>query len=150
MRTSGAELGSVGIFQITEVRVEHGILLNNKTGRIYCNWCVDVPRFQETILFPLGEMFPNSLRTYRICRNKRPGRLRLRSNKTNFQTHQNPSVLYTPRFEKLPIKAHRFCVLPPLKNHPSKAFGFVYSPHVKNHCYWWTLISGGRLFRLIR
>ena len=33
-----------------------------------------------------------------------------------------------PPFEKSPIKSHRFCVLPPLKNHPSKAIGFVYSP----------------------
>ena len=27
-----------------------------------------------------------------------------------------------------PIKTHWFCVLPPLKNHPSKPIGFVYSP----------------------
>ena len=27
-----------------------------------------------------------------------------------------------------PIETHRFCVLPPLKNHPPKAIGFVYSP----------------------
>ena len=33
-----------------------------------------------------------------------------------------------PPFEKSLIKSHRFCVLPPLKNHPSKAIGFVYSP----------------------
>ena len=43
----------------------------------------------------------------------------------------NPSkaigFVYSP-FEKSPIKAHRFCVLPPLKNHPSKPIGFVYSP----------------------
>ena len=37
-------------------------------------------------------------------------------------------VLCTPPFEESPIKSHRFCVLPPLKNHPSKAIGFVYSP----------------------
>ena len=43
-------------------------------------------------------------------------------------THQNPSVLCTPPFEKSPITVHRFCVLPPLKNHPSKPIGFVYSP----------------------
>ena len=30
--------------------------------------------------------------------------------------------------EKSPIKTHRFCVLPPLKTHPSKAIGFMYSP----------------------
>ena len=34
----------------------------------------------------------------------------------------------TPPFEKSPLKTHRFCVLPPLKNHPSKPIGFVYSP----------------------
>ena len=65
---------------------------------------------------------------YRICRNKHPGRLIFRSNKTNPKTHQNPSVLCTPPFEKSPIKAHWFCVLPPLKSHPSKPIGFVYSP----------------------
>ena len=43
-------------------------------------------------------------------------------------THQKPSVLCTPPFEKSPIKAHWFCVLPPLKNHPSKPIGFMYSP----------------------
>ena len=43
-------------------------------------------------------------------------------------THQTPSVSCTPPFEKSPIKAHRFYVLPPLKNRPSKAIGFVYSP----------------------
>ena len=43
-------------------------------------------------------------------------------------THQSPSVLCTPPFEKSPIKGHRFCVLPPLKNDPSKPIGFVYSP----------------------
>ena len=41
-------------------------------------------------------------------------------------THQNPSVLCTPPFEKSPIKAHRFYVLPPLKN----------------HCFWWAFILG--------
>ena len=35
-------------------------------------------------------------------------------------------VLCTPPFEKPPIKTHRFYVLPPLKN----------------HCFWWALISG--------
>ena len=44
------------------------------------------------------------------------------------KTFQNPSVLRTPPFEKSPIKPHRFCVLPPLKNHPSNPIGFVYSP----------------------
>ena len=43
-------------------------------------------------------------------------------------THQNPSVLCTPPFEKSPIIPHRFCVLPPLKNRPSKPIGFVHSP----------------------
>ena len=62
---------------------------------------------------------------YRICRNKRPERLIFRSNNKKFQ---NPSVSCTPPFEKSPINSHRFCVLPPLKNHPSTAIGFVYSP----------------------
>ena len=62
---------------------------------------------------------------FRICRNKRTGCLIFRSNKKTFQ---NPSVLCTPPFEKSPIKPHRFCVLPPLKDHPSKPLGFVYSP----------------------
>ena len=66
--------------------------------------------------------------SYRICRNKHPGRLILRSNEKDSKTRQKPSVLCTPPFEKSPIKSHRFCVLPPLKNHPSKAIGFVYSP----------------------
>ena len=38
--------------------------------------------------------------------------------------HRKPSVSSTPPFEKSPIKAHWFCVLPPLKN----------------HCFWWALI----------
>ena len=50
---------------------------------------------------------------YRICWNKRPGCLIFRSNKKNI-----------PK----PIKSHRFHVLPPLKNHPSKPIGFMSSP----------------------
>ena len=53
------------------------------------------------------------------------------------------SVSGTPPFEKSSIKSHRFCVLPSLKNHPSKVISFVYSPPpLKNHCFWWALISG--------
>ena len=37
---------------------------------------------------------------YRIYRNKRPGRLIFRSNKKISKTHQSPSVLGTPPFEK--------------------------------------------------
>ena len=37
---------------------------------------------------------------YHICRNKRPERLIFRGNKKHFTTHQNPSVLCTPPFEK--------------------------------------------------
>ena len=71
-----------------------------------------------------------------------PGLLIFRSNKKTFRnpstpigfvysplwkiTHQNPSVLCTPLFEKSPIRTHRFHVL-----HPSK-----------NPCFWWALISG--------
>ena len=44
--------------------------------------------------------------------------------------HQKPSVLCTPPFEKSLIKSHRFCVLPPLKN----------------HCFWWALISANTVF----
>ena len=50
---------------------------------------------------------------YRVCWNKRSERLIFRNNKKTFQKS---------------TKAHRFCVLPPLKNHPSKLIGFVYSP----------------------
>ena len=71
---------------------------------------------------------------YRICRNKRPGRLIFRSKKK------------LPK----PIKPHRFCVLPPLKNHPSKAIGFVYSPLWKITVFGGRLFQGGRLFRQIR
>ena len=62
---------------------------------------------------------------YRICQNKRPVRLIFRS-KFFSKTHQSPSVLCTPLFGKSPIKAHRFCVLPPLEN----------------HCFGWVLVSG--------
>ena len=89
-----------------------------------------------------------------ICRNKRPGRLIFRSNKKHSKshrfcvlpplkthppeaigfvysplwklTHQKPSVLCTPPFEKSPIKAHRFYVPSPLKK----------------HSFWWALICG--------
>ena len=48
--------------------------------------------------------------------------------------HRSPLVLCTPPFEKSPIEAYWFCVLPPLKNHPSKPIVFVYSPLWKiNH-----------------
>ena len=46
---------------------------------------------------------------YRICRNKRPRHSISKSKKKIF-------------------KLHRFHVLPPLKNHPSKPIGFMYSP----------------------
>ena len=49
-------------------------------------------------------------------------------------THQTPSVLCTPPFEKLFIKIHRFCVLPPLK---ITVFGERF-------------FRGGRFFRQIR
>ena len=32
-----------------------------------------------------------------------------------------------------PIRNHRFCVLPPVKNHPSKPLRFCVLPAVKNH-----------------
>ena len=48
-----------------------------------------------------------------------------RGNKTNSKTQQNPSVLCTP----------------PLKNHPSKAFGFVYPPPFEKSL----LLVGGEL-----
>ena len=63
---------------------------------------------------------------YRICWNKHPGRLIFRSNINISKTHQKPSV----------------CVLPPLKYHPSKDIGFVYSP------LWKITVFGGRLFRV--
>ena len=73
--------------------------------------------------------------SYRICRIKRRGGLIFGSNKKSSKTHQNPSVLCTPPFEKSSIKAHRFCVLSPVKNHPPEPVGFVYSPPppLKNH-----------------
>ena len=47
---------------------------------------------------------PNPIKTHRFCVLP-PWKI----------THQNPSVLCTPPFEKSPIKTHRFCVLPPWK-----------------------------------
>ena len=65
--------------------------------------------------------------------------------------------MYSP-FEESPIKIRRFCVLPPLKNHPSKTYRFLCTPPfekssikirrfcvlppLKNHYFWWALISG--------
>ena len=100
------------------------------------------------------QIFPHH---YRICRNKRPGRLIFRSKKN------------IPK----PIQIHRFCVLPALRNHLSKHIGFVYSPlwkityrntsvlctppcekspiethrfcvlpPLRNHSFWWVLFSG--------
>ena len=91
-----------------------------------------------------------SIDVHRICRNKRPGRLILRSYRKHSKTHQKPSVLCTPPFEKSPIKSHWFCVLPPLKNLPSKPIGFVYSPLWKINVFSGRLFRGGRLFRQIR
>ena len=54
---------------------------------------------------------------HRICPNKRPGRLIFSSNEKDSRTHQKPSVLCTPPFEKSSIIIHRFCVLPPLESH---------------------------------
>ena len=62
---------------------------------------------------------------YRICRNKRPGRLIFRSSK-KFQNPSNPIG---------------FVYSPPLKNHPLKPIDFMYSP------LWKITVSGGRLFR---
>ena len=49
-----------------------------------------------------------------------------------------------PPLKNHPSKAHRFCVLPPLKNHQSKVIGFVYSP------LWKIPVFGGRFFWQIR
>ena len=93
---------------------------------------------------------------YRICRNKRPPQNRRPPKTVIFQrgkytkpmgfdgwffkggSTQNRWALMgdfskgeVHKTEKSPIKAHRFCVLPPLKNHPSKPIGFVYFP------LWW-------------
>ena len=79
---------------------------------------------------------------YRICRNKRPGCSILRSNKKNIPKS---------------IKTHRFCVLPPLKNHPSKAIVLCTPPFGNHHqipsvlCtppFEKSLFLGGRLFRV--
>ena len=45
---------------------------------------------------------------YHHYRNKRPGCLISRSNKKHPKTHQTPSVLCTPSFEKSPIKTQRW------------------------------------------
>ena len=84
---------------------------------------------------------------YRICRNKRPGRLIFETNKKNSKSHR---FYVLPLCEKSPIKSHRFCVLPPLKNHPSKPIGFVYSPLWKITVFGERLFRDGRLFRQIR
>ena len=89
----------------------------NKNKKHFMLPIIDIFNFLETFLW-----------IYHICRSKRLGRLISRRNKYNSQTHQKPSVLCTSPFEKSPIKAYRFCVLPPLKNHPSNPIGFVYSP----------------------
>ena len=65
-------------------------------------------------------------------------------------THQYPSVLCTPPFVKSPIRSHWFCVLPPVKNHPSKPIGFEYSPLWKITVFGGRLFRDGRLFRQIR
>ena len=100
---------------------------------------------------------------YRICRNKRPGRLIFRSNKNNSNTHRfyvlppfEKSPINTHRFYVLPplktspINTHRFYVLPPMKNHPSIPIGFMYSPLWKITVFSGRLFRGGRLFWQIR
>ena len=62
-----------------------------------------------------------------FCQNKRPWRLIFRCNRKNISRPiKSHRVLCTPPFEKSSNKAHRFCVLPPLKT----------------HYFWWALISG--------
>ena len=88
-----------------------------------------------------SHVFPQNITLLRVktklhtvfCRNKRPGRLILRSNKQTSPSNpskaiKSPLISCTPPFEKSPIKSHRFRALPPLKNHSSKAIGFMYSP----------------------
>ena len=106
---------------------------------------VGVVRATSRLRTDAADPFPQE--SNRLCRNKRPGRLNLRNSKKHSKTHQKPSVLCTPPFEKSPSKAigftysplwkipittHRFCVLPPLKNSSSKPIGFVYSPFEKS------------------
>ena len=51
------------------------------------------------------------------------------SNKKHSTTHQKVHrFCVLPPLKNHPSKAHRFCVLPPLKNHPSKPIGSMYSP----------------------
>ena len=111
----------------------HGALWTRHRGRMHVHCChstavasgtpsADGPLQQR---LPRVEYFQRTFRQrnhlnqtssgycYRICRNKHPGRLIFRSNKKNIPKS---------------IKTNRFCVLPPLKNHPSKLVGFVYSP----------------------
>ena len=60
-----------------------------------------------------------------------PGRLIFRTKKQISKTHQNPSVLCTPPFEKSPIKSHRFYVLPPFEKSPIKSHRFYVLPPLK-------------------
>ena len=89
--------------------------------------------------FIVDKFFSNN----RMWGNKRPGRLIFsEAIKKHSKTHQNPiGFVYSPLW-KSPIKSHRFCVLPPLKNHPPKPVGFVYSS------LWKITVFGGRLSRV--
>ena len=68
-----------------------------------------------------------------------------------------------PPVKNHPAKTHRFCVLPPWKNHPLnplvlctppfekspiKAHRFCVLLPLKNHNFWWVLISGERIFTI--
>ena len=105
---------------------------------------------------------------YRICRNKRPGRLIFQSNKTNSKPFwfyvlsplKHPSskaigFVYSP-FENHPSKPIGFMCSPLWSIPPQKTIGFMYSPFekspiknhgfcvlppppLKNRCLWWAL-----------
>ena len=80
--------------------------------------------------------------TYRICRNKRPGLLVFKSKKKNSATHKNPSVLCTPPFEKSSIKNPSVLCTPPFEKSSIQAHRFHVLPPLKDHCFWWAIISG--------
>ena len=157
-----------GIYIFTPLQCNYNIcdFAHGNTAEIvlYVWWALKKQENGKMLIF-MYKIYTNTI-IHRICPNKRPGRSIFRSNKTNFKTHQrpsvsctpplwkiihqHPSVSCTPPFEKSPIKSHRFCVLPPLKNHPSKPIGFVYSPLWKTTVFGGRSFRGGRLFRQIR
>ena len=57
-------------------------------------------------------------------------------------THQSPSVLCTPPFEKSPMQSPLVLCTPPFEKSPIRTHRFCVLPPLKNHGFWWALISG--------